>query len=70
MEQELRAMDKGLWFKVLKGKEYKIARSAWGFFLKAHGNECDMDGAIDIIAEGVLEIAKRIEAETAPMRLI
>ena len=54
-------MDKELWFKVLDDKEYKIARSAWGFFLKAHGDECDMDGAIDTIAEGVLEIVEKLK---------
>ena len=52
---------KELWYKVLDDKEYKIARSAWGFFLKAHGDECDMDGAIDTIAEGVLEIAEKLK---------
>lgn len=37
--------------------EYKAARLAWGFFLRAYGDECDMDAAIDDIAEGVLEMA-------------
>lgn len=48
-----------LWYKILDDKEYRIARSAWGFFLKAHRDECDIDGAIDTIAEGVLEIAEK-----------
>ena len=50
-------MNNKLWFKVLDNKEYQIARSAWGAFLKAHSDECDMDEEIDVIAEGVLEIA-------------
>lgn len=45
-----------LWDKLQGSKKYKISRSAWGFFLRAHGDECDMDAAIDTIAEGVLEI--------------
>lgn len=53
-------MNKELWYKVLESEEYRIARSAWGFFLKAHGDECDMDGAIDTIAGGVLEIANNV----------
>lgn len=49
-------MDRELWYKMLDNKEYKIARSAWGFFLKAHGDECDMGAVIDTIADGVIEI--------------
>ncbi len=54
-----------MWFKVLDDKEYKIARSAWGTFLSFHP-ECDKDGAIDTIAQGVLEFAGRLGYRLIP----
>ncbi len=33
-----------------------------GDCLETHGDECDIDGAIDTIAEGVLKIAEKLSA--------
>lgn len=51
--------DKELRDILFDSKEYPIARSAWGFFLTAHSDECDIDAAIDTIADGVLEIIEK-----------
>jgi hypothetical protein len=37
-------------------RNYEIAKWAWQCFLNAHADECDMDGVIDTIADGVVEI--------------
>uniref|UniRef100_A0A6M3KFL7 Uncharacterized protein n=1 Tax=viral metagenome TaxID=1070528 RepID=A0A6M3KFL7_9ZZZZ len=46
------------WEQIKNSHEYEMSRRAWGFFLLAHSEDCDLDAAIDHIAESVLELAE------------